>query len=245
MISCPDADLLAAALAVGSIDSTDNAALDQHVSGCSDCRRLAGEYLEAAARLPLSLEPLRPSPDLRGRLMRAVYEETALARAQAAVARPASRWRRVWAAIPVGRGFTLAAAVAVVAVVALSSWIAVNHQGVSPASVSVALVSTPAAPDAHGQLVYVPSAGQASLTVTGLPTAALAGGSRVFEVWLIRPDGTAYAAAFLTQGPDGTWSAAMHGNMAAYSAVAATVEPRGGSPGPTGAKVFEGTLDTV
>jgi anti-sigma-K factor RskA len=245
MISCPDADLIAAALAVGSSDSTENAALDVHVAGCADCRRLAGEYLEAAARLPLSLEPLSPPPDLRGRLMRAVYEEAALARAQAAAAKPASLWRRLWAATPSGRGFTLAAAVAAAAVIALSSWIAVDHIGASPASVSVALVSTAAAPDAQGELVYVPSAGQASLTVTGLPTAALAGGSRVYEVWLIRPNGTVVGAAFLAQGPDGTWSAAVRGNIAAYSAVAATVEPRGGSRGPTTAPVFEGSLDAT
>ncbi len=239
MISCQDADVLAAALSVGSIDSRDHAALQQHLAGCADCRRLAGEYLEAAARLPLALEPLQPSPELRGRLMRAVYAEAA----QPAAAAPRSWLRRMWSALPTGRGFTVAAAVAAVAVIALSSWMVLHRQGGAPASVSVALVSTPAAPHAHGQLVYTPGASLAVLTVTGLAgPASLAGGSSVYEVWLIRSDGGAVAAAYLSHEPDGTWSAALHGDMGAYASVAATVEPQGGSPAPTGAKVVEGHL---
>jgi anti-sigma-K factor RskA len=50
------------------------------------------------------------------------------------------------------------------------------------------------------------------------------------------------AAAYLSHNPDGTWSAAVHGDLSAYSVVAATPEPAGGSPTPTAAKVIEGSL---
>ena len=66
MITCQQADVLAAALSVGSIDSADQATLLQHLGGCATCRRSAAEYMAAAARLPLALEPAVPSPSCAG-----------------------------------------------------------------------------------------------------------------------------------------------------------------------------------
>lgn len=243
MISCQDADVLAAALSVGSIDAGDQVVLQQHVAECAECRRLAGEYMEAAALLPLALAPLQPSPELRGRLMRAVYAEAGRARAVAPAAVPRSWWGRMWRALPTGRGFTLGAAIAAAAVIALVSWTVLHRQAPSPAPVSVTLMATPAAPNAHGQLVYTPGSHDAVLTVTGLPgPASIAGRTGVYEVWLLRPNGAAVPATYLSQDPDGTWSAALHSDLAGYSTVAATVEPQGGSLTPTGVKVIEGFL---
>ncbi len=119
MITCQQADILAAALSVGSIDPTDQGALLQHLPGCASCRRVAGEYMAAAARLPLALEPVRPSPELRGRLMRAVYAEAEQAQEHAARDRPSTWWARAWQALPASRGFTVAAAAAAVAIIGL------------------------------------------------------------------------------------------------------------------------------
>lgn len=242
MISCQDADVLAAALSVGSIDADDHTLLQEHLSTCADCRRAAGEYLAAAARLPLALEPLQPSPELRGKLMRAVYAEAEQAGRRAAEARSTAWWRRLWIAVPTARGFTVLAAAAVVVAIAATSWALVNRQG-APTPVAVSLAATPSAPSAHGQLVYDTGSTQAVLTVTGLPAPqSITAGGAVYEVWLVRPNGTAVAAAYLNQQPDGTWRAAVHGNISGYSAVAATVEPAGGSSAPSGVRVIEGTL---
>ena len=243
MIACEEADLLAAAFAVGSIDRADQEPLQQHLSECADCRRAAGAYLAAAASMPLALEPLQPSPELRGRLMRAVYAEAAQARPTVAVARQAPWWQRLWEGLPAARGFTALAAVAVVALVAVGSW-SVASQRAAPTT--VAMAGTTSAPHAHGQLVYTASDAQGVLTVTGLPApSAVATGGAVYEVWLLRPTGSAVAAAFLNRQPDGTWTAVMHGNMAGYSAVAATVEPAGGSASPSGVSVVQGSLSSA
>lgn len=243
MISCEEADLLAAALSVGSIDLADQEPLQEHLSDCADCRRVAGTYLAAAARMPLALEPLQPSPELRGRLMRAVYAEAAQAGRSVAAPRQAPWWRRLWAGLPVGRGFTALAAVAVVALVGVGSWSLANQP---PASSTVAIAGTTAAPHAHGQLVYTPADAQGVLSVTGLPApAAVAPGGSVYEVWLLRPTGSAVAAAFLARQPDGTWIAVMHGSMSGFSTVAATVEPAGGSTAPSGAAVIQGSLSNT
>jgi anti-sigma-K factor RskA len=244
VITCQQADILAAALSVGSIDGNDQAALLQHLSGCADCRRVAGEYMAAAARLPLALEPVLPPPELRGRLMRAVYAEAEQARERSTGARPSSWWARAWQALPASRGFTVAAAAAAVAVIALASWRVSSGQPAAPASVAVALAATQAAPHAHGVLTYDRGSSVAVLTATGLPSpSSVVPGRAVYEVWLIRSNGSAVPAAYLSHNPDGTWSAAVHGDMTAYSSVAATPEPAGGSTTPTGAKVIQGSLN--
>jgi anti-sigma-K factor RskA len=241
MITCQDADVLAAALSVGSLDHGDQSDLQQHLAGCADCPRIAGEYMAAAARLPLGLEPLQPPPELRSRLMRAVYAEAEQAGRRAQAAQTAPWWRRLWAALPSSRGFTVLAGVAAAAVVALAAWTLTTRQNAPPATVSVALRATQGAPNASGQLVYDRGAHQAVLTAVGLPDpATIAGHKAVYEVWVIRTDGVAVPAAYLEQGPDGTWSAALHADMATCKAVAATVEPPGGSRAPTSAPVIEG-----
>ncbi|MDQ6856815.1 MAG: anti-sigma factor [Candidatus Dormibacteraeota bacterium] len=245
MITCQQADILAAALSVGSIDPTDQGALLQHLPGCASCRRVAGEYMAAAARLPLALEPVRPSPELRGRLMRAVYAEAEQAQEHAARDRPSTWWARAWQALPASRGFTVAAAAAAVAIIGLASWRVSSGRPPAPTSVAVALAATQAAPHAHGVLTYTRGGNEAVLTATGLPgPGSVVPGRTVYEVWLIRPNGTAVAATYLSHNPDGTWSAVVHGNMSAYSVVAATPEPAGGSAAPTGAKVIQGELSS-
>lgn len=242
MITCQDADVLAAALSVGSLDGADQAALQMHLTGCADCRRMAGEYMAAAARLPLALEPVAPHPELRGRLMRAVYAEAAQARQHAASAQLSPWWRRVWQAVPASRAMTVTAAAAAVVLIGLSSWAVASRQNGS-ATVAVALAASPAAPHAQAELTYQRGSGEAVLTASGLPSpSTIVPRAAVYEVWLIRSNGSAVAAAYLSKDPDGTWSAAIHGDPSAYSTVAATPEPAGGSPAPTGARVIQGSL---
>lgn len=243
MISCQDADVLAAALSVGSIDSADEALLQPHLAACADCRRLAREYMEAAGQLPLALEPLQPPPELRRRLMKAVYAEAATAAQLATPARPALSWRRAWSRVPVGRGFTVLAGAAGAALVAVGAVALSGRQGSSPASASVAVKAMAAAPRASGQLVMDRADREAVLTVTGLPgPSPSAGGTGVYEVWLIPAGGAPVAAAFLSQAPDGTWTAAIQGDVSAFSMLAATVEPAGGSRAPSGPEVIEASL---
>jgi anti-sigma-K factor RskA len=243
VITCQEADVLAAALSVGSIDVADQAALQAHLVTCADCRRVAGEYMAAAARLPVALEPVAPSAELRGRVMRAVYAEAEQAGRRTGATHPASWWRRLWTAVPASRGLTVAAAAAAVAVIALS-W-AVSHQTSAPATVAVTLAGTQAAPQAHAVLSYQRGSADAVLTASGLPDpGAVSANDAVYEVWLIRSNGSVVAAAYLSRDPDGTWGAALHGDLSAYTAVAATAEPPGGSQAPTGARVLQGSLRT-
>ncbi len=148
--------------------------------------------------------------------------------------------------MPTGRGFTVLGGVAAAALIALTTSNALHRSTPArPSHETIALVSTPAAPNAHGNLVFDPAVSQAVLTVSGLPKPnAITGHDSVYEVWLIRADGAAVPAAYLSQAPDGTWTAAMHGDMRGITTVATTVEPPGGSITPSGTKVMQGYLPT-
>jgi anti-sigma-K factor RskA len=145
----------------------------------------------------------------------------------------------MWDAIPRSRGFTVLAAAAVVVAIAATSWSVINSQDTP---IAVPLAATALAPTAHGQLLYDRGSGGV-LTVTGLPSpSTVAKGGGVYEVWLVPADGAPVPAAYLSQQPDGTWSAAVNGNVSSYSAIAATVEPAGGSRTPSAVRVFQAAL---
>lgn len=266
MIDCAEADVLAAAHSVGSLDEGDTTALQEHLSSCADCRRLAAEYMTAASRLPLALEPVQPSPELRTRLMKAVYAEAAAAEAGApGTASPAtsaavrvrptdqlarsagSWWQRLWVRVPAGRGFTAFAGVAAAALIALTSWTAATRQGTpavtSSQPVAVAIRASALAPQAKGELLVDRATQQAVLTVTGLPGPShVSGGASVYEVWLLPASGPPVPGAFLTQAPDGTWDALIRANVSTYASVATTVEPVGGSSVPTGPEILQAPI---
>lgn len=175
--------------------------------------------------------------------MRAVYAEAAQAKQQAANAQPSPLWRRLWWALPASRAMTMTAAAAAVVLIGLSSWALASRQGGSTAPVALALVASQAAPHAQAELTYQRGSHDAVLTASGLPSpSSIVARASVYEVWLIRQNGSAVAVAYLSRGPDGTWSAAIQGDLSAYATVAATPEPAGGSPAPTGARVIQGSM---
>lgn len=246
MISCREADFLAMALSIGSASQADESALHDHVQTCSDCRHLARQYMESAPHLFVALDPIEPPPQLRTRLLRAVYAEAAGQR-RPAEGSAASRWlRRIWARVPACRGFTVVAAAASVAAVATASLAGIPRSIPSSAQVVVEMSATLSAPDARGQLRYDYRDQLAALMVTGLPVLdRVAEPDAVYEVWLIRPRSAPVPVAFLNRAPDGNWSAVVRADVGAYSTLSATLERHGGSVTPDGPEVLQGSLAGV
>jgi anti-sigma-K factor RskA len=221
------ADLLALD-AVGVLDPSEREAMERHLATCDPCRQTAAQYVDVAAMLPTALELVPPPARLRRNLMAQVYAE--------ASASPALPWyRRLVAAIPAGRAFTLVGAAAVVAAIVLAIWGAAGRSG-QQAPVAYMVSGT----TATGTLDVNSSGTQGVLTVKGLaPLPA----TEVYEVWLIPPHGSPMGVAFLSPGlHGGPWTAVMSGNMALYKSIAATVEPTGGSAVPSDTEVLSGQL---
>lgn len=242
MIDCQEADVLAAAMSVGSLVADEQQALQGHLTGCANCRRVAAEYMAAAGLLSLAAEPMRPSPELRSRLMRAVYREAA----QAERPRREPFLRRLTSLVPRGRGFAVLAGAAAGVAIGVGSMAGITHRG-SPgpsSSLAITLTGQKLAPGAHGQLHYDRNLQVGTVMVTGLPSPSqVSTGGAVYELWLIPASGDPVPAAYLTRSlTGGDWTAMVQGDLSHYSSVAATIEPAGGSRTPTGAEVIEGTL---
>jgi anti-sigma-K factor RskA len=224
------ADLLALD-AVGVLEASERDAMERHLSTCESCRQVAAQYVDVAAMLPTALEIVPPPARLRRNLMAQVY-------AEASGPAPMPWWRRLVAAIPANRAFTVVGAAAVVAAIVFGIW---GATGRSNQQTPVAFLQyTVSGTAATGTLDVNSTKTQGVLTVKGLnPLPA----TEVYEVWLIPPQGSPKGVAFLSAGPNGApWTAVMNGNMAAYKSIAATVEPAGGSAVPSDTEVLSGQL---
>ena len=233
-MSCAEAEELIALAVLGVLEPESSSHIEHHLRTCGHCRETARAYRRATSILPVSLEPAKPSPELRRRLMTEVYSSAHADRPHRLTLE--SIWRR----IPQARAFTLAAVATSVAAIVLGVWGATHTPG---AAQTFAVAATTNQPGAHGQLTYFPNSARAVLTVAGIEASSGANASNVVEVWLVPRSGPPVPAAFLTPIPQtSTWTAVIAGDLLAYKMVAATSEPPGGRPAPTGPEIFSVAL---
>lgn len=227
-LSCRESEEFLALAGLGVLAHGESAALDEHLKGCYACRREAVRYRATTVMLATGLEPLAPPAAVRHRLLQEVYAE---ARPQLAQNRRPERRR------PRVRRFVLSLAGAGVAVAA--AFVAINLPSSSTHAYTV--FGTTTDPGVHGTLTYYRQQQQAVVTVSGLQSLVSVAGAPapVYEVWLVRPNGTALGAAFLAQSPaTRSWTTVIHADLSQFAAVAATSEPAGGSPEPTGPQLL-------
>ena len=229
-MSCAEAEELIALAVLGVLETSSSGDIEHHLSTCSHCRETARAYRRASSVLPASLEPAKPSRELRRRIMTEVYSSARTERPHRLTA--GAIWRRV----PQARAFTVAAVATGVAAVVLGVWGATHTPG---AAQTFAVAATTNQPGAHGQLTYFPNSARAVLTVAGIDAGTGANASSVVEIWLVPRSGPPVPAAFLTPVPQtSTWTAVITGDLLTYKMVAATTEPVGGRPSPTGPEIF-------
>jgi anti-sigma-K factor RskA len=227
MANTAHVDDLLPALALGCLEPGERERVSRHLESCPDCRsRLAG-YEELVASLALAAPRAEPPRTLRNRILR-----------EAARATPRAR--------PVARlGWALAAA----ALLALSLgfnlflWRRVSRleaaAAVLPGQVAV-LASTEAAAGARGLLLFGSGENEATLVVEDLPPLA---SDRQYQLWLIR-EGQRTSGGVFSVTPQGYGCLLILSPLPldSYQGLGITVEPAGGSPGPTGHRVMGGSL---
>jgi anti-sigma-K factor RskA len=231
-MNCEAANDLLALDAVGALEQSDRDEMERHVASCVACRQLAAQYVDVASLLPAALDPVPPPARLRRNLMAQVYAE--------ANANPhLPWWRRLVAAIPANRAITVAGAVAVAAAVVFGVWGMTGRLSTTQ-PVSYVVSGGTSQDSVTGTFVVNASLSQSVLSVQGL---APLPGNEVYEVWLIPAHGAPRGVAFLTPSPNGgSWTAVVKGSLDGYDSIAATNEPTGGSPAPTGSQVLIGQL---
>jgi len=222
--------------ALGCLDEQDLLLAARHLARCPVCRKELDGYWETVDHLALAAPPQAPPDHLRARIMhRAAAPAEAPQRAAGPVTGPG--WRG-W----------LAAVAAVLLLVSLAAsnfllWQQVNELQASapggPARI-VLLEGTPDAPQALGYLVIFPNETYGSLVVEDAPPLSP---GYAYQLWLVRDGMRANGGVFsVSEDGYGTLEIWAEYPLDSYPSFGITVEPEGGSPGPTGIKVLGGDL---
>lgn len=235
-LTCTECEELVALAALGVLGRAEAAGMEVHLRGCARCRDTSRAFQRTALSLSESVDLLEPAPELRQRLLAAVYSSGT------SVPRTHRLLRTLWGRIPQSRAFTVLAAVAAAAAIAFAVW-AARAPAPQPLAQTYPVKAAAGALSARGELIYYPSTARSVLTVAGLPAPP---GTSVYEVWLISSAGSPQPVALLSRAPGGSrWTAVVLGDVLRYKTLATTVEPPGGTPRPTGPQVFSVDFDGV
>jgi anti-sigma-K factor RskA len=244
-------DLLGA-FTLGAVDTEEAATVRAHLATCAECQAEIAELWLAVDSLPAMIEPMEPPPALRDRIAAAIMAEAA-SPAPAPLAsptpdpvpaiapappvpepirRPASFWSKVtpWAA---------AAAILLLLSAGLLVWnLRLREQiATAPVAETIALAPTDLAPDARGEVTYLPQDDLFMLEVRDLPPLEP---DQVYEVWLIGEDGVPAPAGVFDQPTD---QHAIVADRDRYETLAITAEPGPlGTEAPTGEIVATASL---
>lgn len=237
------------AYALGVTDAEEQAEVERHLKQCAECRALLADYRLLADDLlyavPQSSAPSHLAADLRRRLAQPQPREGIRKRFTLWISRPKGFPTRA------GAWIALAASVVLLFATNLYWWsraTAIEERVAVQATAIVTLAEAPTvilqgdapAPDARGVLYYRPEATVAILHVYHLPPLKQ---GKVYQVWLIR-NGQRDSGGLFTvdEEGEGTLLIIAPRPLREYTALGITIEPAGGSPGPTSPRVLGGDL---
>lgn len=230
------------AYALECLDEEEITTVSEHLARCPACQAEFQAYQTVADQLALAAPEAAPPP----RLKRQILERVEPPRPRP-VGEPRPSWWQQLAGM-FGRAAPAWGAVALVLVVVLAAsnlWLWQRLDGAStmttPGGMQViALAGTDVAPDGAGTLVISADGEYGTLIVDGLPGLDE---DQQYQLWLIR-DGQRTSGGVFSVNEEGygaLWISSPE-PLSSYPAFGITIEPAGGSPGPTGEKVLGGNL---
>ncbi len=226
------------AYTLNSLDGEDAAMVDRHLPGCEACQAELAAYTAVVDVLPLAAPDSQPSPALKGRLMERINEAPAAA-ATAPDADPGWIQQIGEALRNLFAGPRWRPAVALIILLLVAGNIIQWQQANAPDPNSwrrVRLDGTEIAPDASG-IIYISADGRnGTVIVDRLPQLSP---DEQYQLWLIR-DGQRTSGAVFSVDDDGYRGLQIESPipLQEYGAFGITIEPAGGSPSPTGARVL-------
>lgn len=229
-----DMHKLTGAYALDALDDLERARFEQHLAECDDCRAEVAELRETAALLSETIA-VEPPASLRVSVLAGIAQVRPLP-PEIPVASLMDRQsdkrdgRRGW--MP----FLVAAALAVLVGIGASVIQPWKTDDVPRLTAAEQVIG---APDAQEVSVDLGEAGRASVIRSKAEDRAVirtedmvsAPAGKVYELWLMGPDGTFTSAGLMPDEP--TQTLVLDGSASAAAAVGITVEPDGGSDKPS------------
>jgi anti-sigma-K factor RskA len=224
--------------ALGSLDPGEERRVLDHLTACPACRAALEAERETVDLLALAAPREEPPAGLERKVLAAVRASAGSSPRRAALPRlSASRWLLGIAAA----ACFVATVVLAVANIGLARDVRrLSARSLPEQPLVAVLAGTATAPRATGVLILGADARTGTLAVQGL--AALDDG-RQYQLWLIRDGARTSGGVFSV---DGSGRGSVHVvaplPLTAYPSFGITIEPAGGSAGPTGSKVLGGSL---
>ncbi len=254
MTTCSDLQDLIPAYALNAVDDADRRRIQEHLPNCPDCSQQVAEYMPVVEMLPYAAPQVEPPAELKYRVL-AAFPAVARPPAAPLVDRVLARfdWVRALFRSP---AYSLAALVLVVAV---AIWSLTLQNQLSQQAVELAhqrdvltlmayadggplrLQGTDVAAGAVGRLYGTSDERTFVVITTDMPKLPA---NQVYQLWLIDSVGKRTSGGTFTVDDEGRGWMYVRApqNLGQYRSVGITVEPAGGSPGPTGAKMLGGNL---
>lgn len=228
-----DIHALSGAYAVDALGDAERAQFEAHLVDCPACRAEVDSLRESAGLLA-DMSSTEPPAHLRGQVLASIHNvrplppQTPVAEE---VSSPPARRRR-W--LP-----ALAAAAAILTVIGVGVAVTQPWQDDSSQVEMTAAERVLNAPDARDVTLTFPDGAQATVTHSPREGRAVivtadmppAPDDKVYELWLIKPEGTTVPAGLMPKKADQTFL--LEGDASDATAAAITVEPAGGSEQPT------------
>jgi anti-sigma-K factor RskA len=220
--------------ALGSLQEDEFRFVARHLEQCAACRAEFHAYEELMAGIATAEIPLVTAPaSLQQRMMQQVQRAPSPARAP----HDQSVWQRL--RLPQLSFRVVGAAAAVLVLVVIGA--AIGAQGAKPSLArTVQLKGTEIAPDAEAVFEGNAQGTEATLRVAGLMQLDP---SQQYQLWLIKPDGSRDSGAVFSVEKDGSALVLIvpAESLDHYQRLGVTIEPAGGSPGPTSPPVLTGS----
>lgn len=226
------------AYALDSLDPEDRLIADEHLNECEICKAELRTFTEVVGELAYSVQPVEP----RSILKRQIIDQLPSKRNSDRKGVRESWWQRI---VNFSRKMTPVWAIASFLLIIflgasnfalrdeVNNFIA-EHEAVNLPVIN--LNGTDVKPDALGVIVVSEDGSHGTLIVDGLP---ILDESRQYQLWLIE-DGTRVSGGVFSVSEDGygsLWVGSPE-KLSSFSAFGITIEPYGGSLGPTGEKVL-------
>jgi anti-sigma-K factor RskA len=224
------------------LDEEEFIQVSEHLAACAECRGQLRSYQVVTDQLALAVPDADPPADLKRRLIDRVRPSRPSVSPQAQrswwdqLTGPMQRTTPVW-------GLVSLILIAALAITNVWLWQQLTRPPLlaEPEVMrTISLVGTQMAPEATGLLVISVDGEHGTLVVDGLASLEP---SWQYQLWLIQDGQRTSGGVFSVshEGYGSLWISSPQ-PLSSYSAFGVTIEPEGGSPGPTGDKVLGNTL---
>lgn len=211
------------AYALGCLDKEDAHIMHRHLMDCAACRKELAVYEDVVNSLGTAVPLVSEPAALKERLLAQVREEALPISAKTA------RWPSWWQRLTVRPAVAFAACV-LFAVAVFLSW-----QLLRSGPVQFVMTPTEVAPQAAG-VISLTADDEGVLTITDLPPLSP---DRQYQLWLVY-EGKHDTGAIFSVNAEGEATVMVNGKrpLTEYERFGITIEPTGGSDGPTGDRVL-------